>query len=54
MLQQHRLDLAEFDAEAAQFDLVINPPEKLDVPVGQISSDVSGSVSRAPATVLNG
>jgi hypothetical protein len=44
MLQQGRLDLDRLDTKTSNLDLVIEPTEKLDVAVGQITKAVAGSV----------
>ena len=44
-LPQHRLDFPEFNAEAAQFNLVVNAPQKLQIAVGQPPCQVSGFVN---------
>ena len=38
------LDLAGLDAEAADFDLLVDAPEELDVAVGPPAAEVSGTV----------
>jgi hypothetical protein len=35
------LDLAELDSEAADFHLVIEAAEELDVPIGEIAGEVA-------------
>ena len=42
--QQHRFDLAELDAMAAQLDLMIEPAEELDLPVAAPARAVAGAV----------
>jgi hypothetical protein len=44
MHREHRLDLAEFDPVPADLDLQVLTPEELDVPVGEVLSEVSGLV----------
>ena len=46
--EEGRLDLAELDAEAADLDLLILTPEKLDRAVRTIPSEVSGVVEALP------
>ena len=41
MLCQHRLDLPELDAKAADLDLVIDAAEKFDIAIGPISGQIS-------------
>ncbi|MGX1095920.1 hypothetical protein RKD47_006686 [Streptomyces albogriseolus] len=41
---QHRLDFAEFDAEAADLDLVVAAPEELELPARGPAHDVAGAV----------
>ncbi len=41
---QHRFDLRKLDAEAANLHLSVNPPEKLDFPVGCPTGQVAGPV----------
>ncbi len=48
MAQQRRLDLARLDAEAAQLDLRIRPPEKVQNPVGAPPRQIAGAVHPAP------
>src|SRR5438067_8589427 len=40
MLAEHRLDLAQFDAEATQLDLVVDATQKLDGPIGPVARQV--------------
>ncbi len=49
MLQQARLDLAQFDAQAAQLHLVVDPPGVLDHPVGAVARQVAGAVHPLPS-----
>src|SRR5690606_39544639 len=44
---EFRLDLAEFDAEAADLHLVVGPPDVLQLPVGAPAHDVAGPVHAA-------
>ena len=41
---QGGLDLAEFDAEAAQLDLVVDAAEELELAVGPAADEVAGAV----------
>ena len=41
---ERRLDLAQFDAVAADLDLKIFPPQKFDVAAGQIAPQVAGAI----------
>ena len=40
-LAQLRLNLAQFDAEAVQLDLLIQPPEIFDIPVGPVTTKIA-------------
>ncbi|MND44116.1 hypothetical protein D3C80_349450 [compost metagenome] len=42
--QQARLDFAQFDTEAADFYLVIDPPQVIELPVGAQANLVTGAV----------
>ena len=44
MLGEESLDLAGFDAEAADFDLFVGAAEELDTAVGQEAGEVAGAV----------
>ena len=44
MRLEHRFDLARFDAEAADLDLVVDPAEELDGAVGRPAGPVAGAV----------
>ena len=37
MLAKRCLDLSELDSEPADLDLVVNPAQKFDVPIGQVT-----------------
>src|SRR5439155_19602987 len=41
MLTQPRLDLAQLDPKAAQLDLVIDPPQELDIAIRQPARQVA-------------
>ena len=43
-----RLDLAQFDAETAELDLMVGPAEELDTAVGQVSPQIAGSIHARP------
>ena len=45
--RQGGLDLAELDAESADLDLVIDPAEALERPVGPPAGEVAGAVEAA-------
>ncbi|CRM36732.1 hypothetical protein [Pseudomonas sp. 44 R 15] len=42
--QQHGFDLAQFDAEAAHFHLMVDPPDILHHPVGAITRQVAAAI----------
>ncbi len=44
MLSEHGFDFAEFDAIAANLDLIVNSSEKLDVAVRQVTRQVAGFI----------
>src|SRR5262245_20439789 len=44
VLSEHGFDLSQFDAEAADFHLMIAAPQKLDVAAGQIARQVARPV----------
>ena len=44
VLRQRGFDLAEFDAEAADLDLVVDAAEALDRAVGAIAREVAGAI----------
>ena len=47
MLAEQGFNLAEFDAEAAELDLVVDAAEELDVAIGQEAHEVTGLVEAA-------
>jgi hypothetical protein len=49
MLQQLRFDFPQLDAEAADFDLVVDAAQKLDGAVGSVAGKVAGFVQTAAA-----
>src|SRR5215208_2298058 len=44
MLRQHGSDLAQLDAKAANFHLMIATADELDVTIGQVTTQITGSV----------
>jgi hypothetical protein len=54
MAQQGRFDLAQFDAEAANLDLAVPPPDELNLPIGQPPHDVAGFVKSGQWRVISG
>src|SRR6185503_3798989 len=44
MLRQCSFDLAQLDAMTADFDLLIDAPEKLDLAIRQITSTVASAI----------
>ena len=54
MVSQLGFNLAQFDAEAANLDLVINSSQKLELAIGQPAGLSPVLYSRAPGTRLNG
>src|SRR6266704_2967431 len=44
MRAQDALDLAQFDADAAHLDLIVHPPEELDLPVRQEAAQIASPV----------
>ncbi len=44
MLAQRRLDLAQLDPEAADLDLLIDPPQELQVAVGTVARQIAGAI----------
>ena len=54
VLAKHELDLAQFDAETADLDLVIDPSEELEVPVRQIAHPIPGPVETSVRPVAEG
>ncbi len=44
MLQQARLDFAEFDAQATQLHLMVDAPGVFDHAVGAVAGQVAGAV----------
>ena len=51
MVQQRLLDLAQFDAVAAQLHLVIQPPHKLEPTIGQVARQVARLVQTCPRSL---
>ena len=48
VLVEHRLDLTELDAVAANLDLVVLAPDHLEIAVGQPDAEVAGQVDALP------
>jgi hypothetical protein len=48
MRAQSRLDLAEFDAEAAEFNLTVGAAHVLDHAARQIAREVAGTIEPPP------
>src|SRR2546428_13409806 len=46
--QEPILDLADFNPEAADLDLRVTPPEKLELPVRQAAAIIAASVHALP------
>ncbi|MEA2692341.1 MAG: hypothetical protein QOJ16_1728 [Acidobacteriota bacterium] len=46
--QERRLDLPQLDAEAADLDLVVDPPQVLDLAARQMAGQVAGPVEPRP------
>src|SRR5215213_2879798 len=44
MFHQHRFDLFELDTKTANLDLLVHTPEKFDLPIGSIASEVAGAI----------
>ena len=44
VLAQHRLDLTQLDAEAAQLALLVQPAQELQVPIRSVARQVAGAV----------
>ena len=51
---QHRLDLAELDAEAAELDLLVDPAEELERAVGAPAHEIARAVQPRTRIVGNG
>ncbi|CAB5633874.1 Uncharacterised protein [Pseudomonas aeruginosa] len=49
LCEQAGLDFAQFDAEAANLDLVVDPTDVLDHPVATIAGQVAGPVQTSPS-----
>ncbi len=54
MLSQRGLDLSQLDAEAADFDLLIDSMEKLDTAIRQAANQVAGSIKLRPRLAAEG
>src|SRR5438132_201719 len=54
VLMQDCLDLTEFDAEAPQLDLLVDPTEELEVAVRQVADQVPGPVETSAGLVGEG
>src|SRR5258708_1815670 len=46
-----RLDLAELDAKAANLYLAVNPPEMLQPPIGQPTTEIAGAIQPAAGAI---
>jgi hypothetical protein len=49
--QENRLDLAKFDAMAANLDLMVGPTEELELPVVSPASTIAGAVEQRVRTI---
>src|SRR5882757_3136959 len=48
MAPEHRFDLAEFDAKAADLYLMVNAPQIFDISTGYATCQISGSIKARP------
>ena len=52
MLSEHSFDLTQFDAKAADLDLVVDAAQVLDVPVGAPPNKIPGPIQPSPFTII--
>src|SRR5215469_12453664 len=51
MFGEHGLDFADLNTKSPYLDLMVNPPEELDVPIRKITGDVTRSVHHGARSV---
>ena len=51
---EHRFDLPQLDAKAADFDLIVAAPEELDIAVRHIACEIAGPVQARPRSRAEG
>ena len=54
MLSEHGFDLTQFDAMAANLDLVIDATQILDVPIAATSNKIPGPIQPLPFAIIEG
>ena len=51
---EHRFDLPQLDAKAADFDLIVASPEELDIAVRHIACEIAGPIQARPRSRAEG